>query len=120
MIAREHRSGKTRPDVVKRAVFAAHRHDTAVATAEAAAHDALDRHLTRTPVGSRDFCRRREHAFGAAGIDHHRRLVVPRGKLSIQRCDHAAGFAEASIFGRELSRRETPEESGEELGGAAP
>src|SRR5262245_63434951 len=69
------------------AVVAAHRDDAAVASADAAAHDALDRHLTRTAVLHRDARGGGEHAFGSARVDHDRRVRIACCETSIERSE---------------------------------
>ena len=89
LIRRQYRSRETRSHMVRPAVVAAHRHDAAVAAAEAASHDALDRHLARPIVPHRGSGGRGQHAFGAARIHHHGRRWRPATRArdrAVRRC----------------------------------
>ena len=44
---------------------------------------------------------RGEHAFRAAGVDHHRRSAGRAASRAIERRDHASAFARAAVFGRQ-------------------
>src|SRR5437879_5399320 len=103
------------------AVLAAHRNDAAVAAAEAASHDALDRYLARPPVPCGNPRRRRQHRFGTAGVEHHGRLSIARGELPIERRDDTSRLARAAVLGRqdELDAERTKEIEMEEFRRAA-
>src|SRR5580765_8237835 len=83
------------------AVVAAHWHDATVAAAEAASHDALDRHLARTAVACGYRRCRSQHAFGAAGVHHDWRIRRTGGQSPFERRHNAAVFAGAAVFGRQ-------------------
>src|SRR6476661_9486989 len=66
LIGGEHRPTQTGSHVVILPVVAAHRHHAAVAAAHAAAHDALDRHLTGTFVSGGGLRGGGKHPFRSA------------------------------------------------------
>src|SRR5262249_9469704 len=60
--------------VMKAAILGTHRDDAAIAAAEAAAHDPLDRNLAAASVASGRSRRCREHTLGPACV-HDRRPI---------------------------------------------
>ena len=73
--------------------FAAHRDDAAVAAAEAAAHDALDRDLTGPAVFHGDARGRGEHPFGPQAYIMTGASSRLRRQTAIERRDDAARLA---------------------------
>ena len=73
-----------------------HRHDAAVASAHAAAHDPFDRHFTWTFVLHRDPSGRGQHAFRSAGVDDHLTLGIESRQPAFEWRRDAAPFAKTS------------------------
>src|SRR5262245_61698796 len=89
---------------MRRTTLADHRYYTTVASAHAAAHDSLDRDLARTPMFSGDPCGGRQHAFGAAGVNHHGTVRIEGREPAIERSGNSAALADAAVLGRQFER----------------
>src|SRR6266536_2216828 len=83
------------------ALVRAHWNNAAVTSAEAASHDAFHRHLAWPSVPGSDGCRRRQHPFRTAGIDHDRRRRRHRRQTAIERRGDAAALTDAAVFSRQ-------------------
>src|SRR5438093_4490814 len=85
--------------MVVAAVFAAHWYDAAVAAAQSAAHDALDRDLTLPAVAAGRAGDGGQHPLGPAGVDHDRRRCGSGEKPTLERARDPSTVADAPVFG---------------------
>src|SRR5262245_59500721 len=90
LISGQHRTTDARSHVVRPAIVAPHGNDAAVAAAQTASHDALDRYLAGTSVFHGRLRRRREHPFRSARVEHDRRRAIERCEPSIEWRDDTA------------------------------
>src|SRR4029453_4619529 len=96
---REDRPSQARTHVMVAAAGFAHRDDATVATAHAASHHALHRHLRWSLVFSRDVRDRFEHLLRAARVDGD--LAIRPAQLLTERTGDSSALAERTVLGAE-------------------
>src|SRR5512140_2581071 len=98
----EHRPVDARPRVMRgAAVPPAREHDAAVAAAEAAAHDLLQRDVARPPVGRGELRAGTHHRRRPADIEFRVVPALALAQRGLERHGDAATDAAAAVFRRE-------------------
>src|SRR5262245_56932879 len=95
----EDRSLDTRADEMRRRPRLSCQHDAAIATAETAAHDLLERHIARLAMELRNRGDSTHHRRRAADIEPHALARRQRAERRAQRNGDEAFRAAAAIFG---------------------